>query len=309
MIARFEPLGDVPVPDDNPLTEKSIELGKTLFFDPRLSENNKISCASCHTPALGWSDGLPVFKGFDGFEGDRRTLSIINSAYYDELFWDGRAKSLEEQAYGPICSAMEMNMNLNDLVRKLKRIDGYEELFQNAYDDGLTLENISKALGSFQRTIILDDTPFEQFIAGDYDALTEEEILGMDLFTNKARCITCHNGPHLSDNNYHNIGIESNDMGRKKLTRLNAHDGAFRTPGLYGIAHHPPYMHNGSLETLEKVVEYYNRGGDNHPNKSAMIKELNLTKKEKKALIAFLQALSGDKIPIIEPPPLPDENK
>jgi len=306
LIEKFSPLGDVPIPEDNELTEEAVELGKKLFFDPRLSGNDELSCASCHVPTLGWSDGKPLFEGFEGAQGPRRTPTIINAAYHKSLFWDGRADSLEEQALGPISSPIEMNMNLDKLADKLAKIDGYTELFYDVYGEDITIDNIAKALASFQRTIVTTNTRFDQFLAGDYDALTEEEILGMDLFANKARCIACHNGPHLTDNRFHNVGIESDDIGLKEFTGRNADDGAFRTPGLYGITQHPPYMHDGSLETIEDVVEFYNRGGDDHINKSAMIKELNLTEKEKKALVAFLHTLEDRSLEEIEMPDLPD---
>lgn len=306
LIAKFDPLGDVPVPEDNPMDEDVIELGKTLFFDPRLSGNDELSCASCHVPALGWSDGKPLFEGFEGVEGPRRTPTIINSAYYDELFWDGRADSLEEQAKGPISSPIEMNMNLDELADKLAAIDGYPEMFEEAFGEEITLDNIVKAIAAFERTIVIDDTPFDRFLAGDYDALTEEEILGMKVFANEGQCITCHNGPNLTDQQYHNVGLDSDDEGRMEHTGDEEDDGAFRTAGLYGIAHHAPYMHDGSLETLEDVVDFYDRGGDGHPNTSPLITELNLTDEQKSALVAFLKALSGDESPSVEVPDLPD---
>ncbi|MCR6108773.1 cytochrome-c peroxidase [Bacillus sp. A301a_S52] len=306
LISLFQPLGDMEIPEDNPMTEETIELGKTLFFDPRLSGDNSLSCASCHIPALGYGDGKPLFEGFDGVEGPRNTPTIINSGYYTSLFWDGRADSLESQALGPIESEIEMNQDLDKLVVQLSEIDGYVEKFENAFNDDITVENIGKALAAFQRTIVIDDTPFDAFLAGDYDALTEEEIKGMELFAGEASCITCHTGPNLSDDNFHNIGMETDDKGRYDVTGEDADVGAFRTPGLYGIDHRGPYMHNGSIETLEDVIDYYDRGGDDHPNKSALMQELNLTNDEKEALHAFLLALSGES-PQVDVPPLPED--
>lgn len=230
----------------------------------------------------------------------------MNTAFYSTYFWDGRADSLEEQALGPISSPIEMNMNLEKLASKLAKIEQYNDMFDHVYGEEITIDNIAKALASFQRTIVVKDTRFEQFLHGDYEALTEEEIFGMELFTNKARCISCHNGPHLTDNRFHNVGIESDDPGRKEITERNADNGAFRTAGLYGIAHHPPYMHDGSLETLEDVVDFYNRGGDHHVNKSAMIKDLDLTKDEQRALVAFLHSLSNEALLDFEVPDLPE---
>lgn len=305
LVAKFDPLGDVPIPEDNPMEEDVIELGRVLFFDPRLSGNDELSCASCHVPALGWSDGKALFEGFEGVEGPRRTPTIINSAYYDELFWDGRAASLEEQALGPISSPIEMNMSLDELAGKLTAIEGYPEMFEKAFGEEITIDNIGKALAAFERTIVVEETPFDRFLAGDYDAMSEEEILGMELFANEAQCITCHNGPFLTDQQYHNVGIDSDDEGRMEHSGDEADDGAFRTSGLYGVAHHAPYMHNGSFETLEEVVDFYDRGGDGHPNQSELITELNLTDEQKAALVAFLKVLSGEESPDVEVPDLP----
>src|SRR5699024_10447415 len=280
-------------------------LGKTLFFDPRLSGNNKLSCVTCHSPDLGYSDGQPLFSGFEGVEGPRHSPTIINTGYYTSFFWDGRADSLEEQALGPISSPIEMNMDLDELVGKLSDIEGYPEMFADTFGEDITIDNIAKALAAFQRTIVIDDTRFNRFLEGDYDAMTEHEIDGMELFVGDARCISCHNGQNFSDNKFHNIGIESDDKGRKEITGFNADDGVFRTPGLYGIKHHPPYMHDGSLETLEEVIDYYDRGGDNHPNKSPIVKELNLSDAEKDALLAFLNVLSGESYPHHDAPALP----
>lgn len=305
LIAKFVQPGDIPVPEDNPMSEEKVELGKMLFYDPRLSGDNDRSCATCHAPALGWGDGRSLFQTIDGEDGPRHSPTIINAAYFKSLFWDGRADSLKEQVLGPISSPIEMNQNLDDLAEELKAVDGYPELFEEAFGEDITIENIAKAIAAFERTIVMNDTRFNEFLDGDYDAMTEQEIHGMELFAGKARCISCHNGPAFSDHLFHNVGIESDDEGRKEVTGLNADDGAFRTPGLYGIAHHPPYMHDGSLETLEEVIDFYDRGGDDHPNKSPIIHELNLSDEEKEALLAFLHVLSGDESPQADVPDIP----
>jgi cytochrome c peroxidase len=306
LASMYQPLGNMEIPEDNPMTDETIELGKTMFFDPRLSGDDSLSCASCHIPALGYGDGKPVFEGFEGVEGPRNTPTIINSGYYTSLFWDGRADSLEAQALGPIESPIEMNQDLDELVVQLSAIDGYVEMFDEAFDDEVTIENIGKALAAFQRTIVIDDTPFDDFLAGDYSALTEKEIKGMELFAGDAGCLSCHSGPNLSDDSFHNIGMETGDKGRYEVTGDKADKGVFRTPGLYGIAHRGPYMHNGSLETLEDVIDYYDHGGDDHPNKSALMEELNLSEEEKEALHAFLMALSGES-PHVDVPALPED--
>lgn len=302
------PLGEVPIPTNSQMTPEVLELGKILFFDPRLSGNNEVSCKTCHDPELGYGDGKATFTKIDGTQGLRNSPTVINSGFYTSLFWDGRAGSLEEQALGPIQDPGEMNQPLGELAEKLKAIEGYEELFLAAFEDGITIENVGKALAAFQRTIIINDTRYDRFLKGDIDALTSEEIRGLDLFAGKAFCITCHNGENLTDNQYYNLGLNSEDKGRYTITGDERDLGRIRTPGLYGITHTAPYMHDGSMETLEEVIEFYNRGGDGHPNTSMFMKmfmsQLNLTEAEKADLLAFLKVLGGE-VPVVEKPALP----
>jgi cytochrome c peroxidase len=302
------PLGDIPVPDDNPMKKEVIDLGQMLFFDSRLSGNNEISCATCHDPEKGYGDGRSTFETVAGGDGARNSPTIINSGYYTTNFWDGRADSLEEQALGPIENPDEMNQPLGDLVNELKAIKGYEELFAATFPEGITEQNIAKALAAFQRLIVVKDTPYDQFLKGDANALTDSELRGLDLFAGKAFCSTCHNGENLSDNNYYNIGINSEDEGRFAVTGDESDLGRIRTPSLYGISHTAPYMRDGSLETLEEVIDYYNRGGDGHPNTSFFIKQfmspLGLNDEEKVDLLAFLNVLGGEP-PIYSKPELP----
>ena len=308
MIEGLVPLGAVPIPEDNPMTAEVLELGQILFFDPRLSGNNEVSCATCHDPELGYGDDRATFETISGEDGARNSQTIINSAYYTSFFWDGRAASLEEQALGPIQDPHEMNQPLDELIVKLKQIEGYEQLFLAAFEDGITEENIGKALAAFQRQIVVNDTRYDQFLQGDKEALTSQEILGLDLFAGKAFCSTCHNGENLSDNEFYNIGINSDDEGRYAVTGDEGDLGRFRTPSLYGITHTAPYMHNGSIDTLEEVIEFYNRGGDGHPNTSIFMnmfmRDINLTDEEKADLLAFLKVLGGDP-PIFTKPTLP----
>ncbi|MCT8139332.1 c-type cytochrome [Anaerobacillus sp. CMMVII] len=302
------PLGEIPIPIDTPMTAEVLELGKVLFFDPRLSGNNEVSCQTCHDPELGYGDGKATFTKIDGSDGARNSPTVINSGFYTSLFWDGRAETLEEQALGPIQDPGEMNQPLDELVDKLKAIEGYEELFLAAFHDGITIDNVAKALAAFQRLIVVNETRYDQFLKGDRDALSSQEIRGLDLFVGKAFCITCHNGENLTDNEYYNLGINSDDKGRYAVTEDERDLGRIRTPGLYGITHTAPYMRDGSIETLEEVIEFYNRGGDDHPNKSIFMKmfmsELNLTAEEKADLLAFLKVLGGE-VPMITKPELP----
>ncbi|MCL6573717.1 MAG: cytochrome-c peroxidase, partial [Bacillus sp. (in: Bacteria)] len=201
--SSLEPLGDIPIPTDNPMRPEVIELGQTLFFDPRLSGNNDVSCATCHDPNLGYGDDRSTLKKIDGTAGERNSPTIINSGYYTTYFWDGRAASLEEQALGPIENPNEMNQTLKELILELKEIKGYEESFNAAFEEGITEQNIGKALAAFERLIVVKGTGYDRFLEGDKSALTQPELRGLDLFTDKAMCVTCHNGANLTDNNYY----------------------------------------------------------------------------------------------------------
>jgi cytochrome c peroxidase len=304
----LQPLPDIPIPDDNPMSPEVLKLGQTLFFDPRLSGNNERSCASCHDSELGYGDDRSTFETYKGEDGARNSPTIINAGYYKVNFWDGRARSLEEQALGPIENPNEMNQDLDELVTELKSINGYGDLFAAAFPDGITVENLAKSLAAFERQIVVKDTPFDQFLKGDTKALTQEELRGLDLFTGKAMCSTCHNGPNLSDNNFYNIGIDSEDEGLYAITKKAGDMGKFRTASLYGITHTAPYMRDGSLATLEEVIDYYNKGGGEHRNKSFYLKNfmspIGLTDGEKEDLLSFLKVLGGEP-PIYKAPELP----
>lgn len=305
---QLVPIGEIPIPKDNPMNSEVLKLGQTLFFDSRLSGNNQVSCATCHDPKLGYGDNRPTLKKIDGTDGARNSQTIINSGYYRTNFWDGRAASLEEQALGPIQNPNEMNQTLIELVRELKGVQGYQKLFNAAFKDGITEQNIAKALAAFERLITVKNTPFDRFLEGDTAALSQQELRGLDLFTGKALCVTCHNGSNLSDNNYYNIGLNTKDEGRFVITKEETDRGRIRTPSLYGITHTAPYMSNGSIGTLEEVIDYYDRGGDDHPNKSFFIRKfmnpIGLTEEEKSDLLAFLKTLGG-KPPVYTKPVLP----
>ncbi len=301
--AKFEVLGAMSIPEDNPMTDEKIELGKMLYFDPRLSGNNVQSCMSCHAPGAGYGDGMATFVGFEGFVGPRNSPTIINSGYYNENFWDGRAGSLEEQALGPIQSEVEMNQNLDELVVELNAVPTYVEMFSNVFNDQISADTIGKALAAFERTIVVTDTAFDRYLQGEEDAISAEAKEGMKLFVGKAGCISCHSGPLLADQNYHNLGMGGDD-GRFAVTGNEEDKGKFRTSGLRGVAHTAPFMHDGSLETLTDVIKYYNQGGGDDANKSPLMNPLNLTESEEKALVAFLDSLSGELIKV-ETPELP----
>jgi cytochrome c peroxidase len=289
----------VPVPADNAITPARVELGKMLFFDPRLSGSQWISCASCHNPALSWSDGLPTAIG-DGMKKlPRRTPTILNVAYNTIFMWDGRAASLEDQATGPIKAKAEMDQDMTILVERLVAIPGYQAAFERAYPgEGITEKTIAKALASFERTIVSANAPFDRWHAGDKKAVDESAKRGFKLFTGKAKCDVCHEGFNFTDNGFHNIGLKtpkgmSEDVGRYTQRKVKVNKGAFKTPTLRDVALNGPYMHNGMYRTLEEVVDHYDRGGDVKDNLDPNMEALNLTPQEKQDLVAFLKSLTG----------------
>jgi len=300
----------VPTPADNAITPARVELGKMLFFDPRLSGSQWISCASCHNPALGWSDGLPTAIG-DGMKKlPRRTPTILNVAYNTIFMWDGRAASLEDQATGPIKTKAEMDQDMKILVERLSAIPGYSKLFERAYPgEGVTEKTIAKALASFERTIVSANSPFDRWHAGDQKAVDESAKRGFKLFTGKGKCDVCHEGFNFTDNGFHNIGLKtptgmSEDVGRYAQRKVKVNKGAFKTPTLRDVTLNGPYMHNGMYQTLEEVVDHYDRGGDVKDNLDPNMEPLHLTPQEKQDLVAFLKSLTGAPI-LVTIPQLP----
>ncbi|MGD8190786.1 cytochrome-c peroxidase [Brevibacillus ginsengisoli] len=289
--AKYKSLGEVPVPVDNPMTQDKIQLGQELFADPRLSGNNKISCMTCHNPDLGFADQKEVAVGVG--VGTRNTPTIIDTAYLKHLFMDGRVTGLEEQALVPIQNPVEMNQNLDELVKELKQVPEYRGKFKKAFQQDVSKETIAKALASFERTITQPHTRYDQYMAGDNQALSAQEKHGMELFAGKANCMTCHSGAMFTDEAPENIGMNNGDSGRYMITQRAEDWGSFRTSPLRNLVYTAPYMHDGSLKTLEEVVEFYNKGEQKDDNTSPDIKPLHLNEDEKKALVAFLKTLSG----------------
>ncbi len=294
-------------PEDNPNTEAKIVLGKTLFFDPRLSGNNAMSCATCHIPALAFSDGQPQAIGSGGKRLERRTPSLINVAFADKLMWDSEFTSLEAQAIAPIRKKTEMNQDLKKLPAELKRIAGYGPLFEAAFPgEEISVKNVARALAVYQRTIVSGVSPWEKFLNGDDNSMSIDAKLGMDLFMGKARCNVCHMGWTFTDNSSYDLGLKTKDKGRGRLTKMEWEDYKFKNPPLLDIVHRAPYMHDGSHADLESVIEFYNRGGDeDRKNKSADVRPLHLTPLEKHQILTFLKAISGP-LPSVEPPVLPE---
>jgi cytochrome c peroxidase len=285
-----------PAPADNHLTAARAELGRALFFDPRLSAKGSLSCASCHNPALGWSDGLPTAVGHNMKVLGRSTPTIVNAAFNPLQMWDGRKGSLEEQALGPF-GADEQNLPLEELERRVQSIAGYGPMFTEAYPgEPITRTTIAKAIASFERTVLSDGAPFDQWIAGDPDALSPAARRGFDLFVGKANCSACHQGFNFTDNGFHNVGVRDHgapDPGRFALKKVAAMQGAFKTPTLRDIALTAPYMHNGCYTTLEEVVEHYVRGGDVQDHLSPNIRPLDLSARDQSDLVAFMRSLTS----------------
>ncbi len=289
-----------------------IELGKQLFFDTRLSQDRTVSCASCHDPAKGWSNNERFATGIAGKTGGRSAPTIINAAYFSSQFWDGRADWLEGQAVGPIQNPIEMAMTLPDVILRLKAIPGYKKQFDALYKDGVTEKNIARAISAFERTILSGNAPFDRFKAGDKKAMSEPAVRGMEIFFNQGHCSACHAGPNFSNGGFHNIGIGMNvkdfDKGRAVVSKLEGDTGAFKTPTLREIARTAPYMHDGSLKTLEEVVEYYDRGGTKNEWLDEEIYPLKLTKQQKADLVVFMrEGLSSPNYPMVTPPSLPPD--
>ncbi len=294
----------VPHPLTNKWSKDKEKLGKFLFFDPRISGSQWISCATCHNPGLGFEDGLQLGTGHGMKKLGRHTPTIINLAWGGPFFWDGRAETLEDQALGPIESGAEMNMNLDDAVNRLKKISGYVKMFNKVFpESGISKKNIGKAIATFEREVVSNDAPFDKWIKGDEKAISEEAKRGFALFNDKAKCVECHSGWNFTDHSFHDIGLKSNDIGRGKfLPKLIKMQHAFKTPGLREIQSRAPYMHDGSKQSLREVVDFYNRGGDKRRKSlSDTIKPLKLTRKERDDLIAFLKTLDSEPLKISFP--------
>lgn len=314
VITDFQDIGVLPkmiFPENNPYSEAKKELGKMLFFDPRLSKSKQISCASCHDPELAWGDGRTISYGHNRQTGKRNSPSLLNIGYHSVFFWDGRAASLENQALGPITDPVEMAATETISIKNIKKIKGYKPYFREAFgDEKITIERILKAIATYERTITSKKSKFDSFIEGKSDIFTDEEVIGLHLFRTKARCVNCHNTPLFSNQKFHNVGLSYygrtfEDLGKYNITHKKEDVGKFKTPSLREIGRTAPYMHNGLMPNLEGIIEMYNAGmprvkpKENQKNDSLfpvtdpLLKKLNLTKKEQNALKAFLLTLSS----------------
>lgn len=315
-------LGKPAYPVDNPYSPEKEKLGKLLFFDPRLSRSKQIACASCHDPELGWGDGRRVAYGHNRQTGNRNGMTLFNVGFYQNLFWDGRSASLEDQVQFPVQNAVEMAQELTTMEKNIHEIKGYKEYFKAAFgSEKVTVKAIQYAIATFERSIVSYPSRFDRFISGNSTILKDEEVRGLHLFRTKARCINCHNTPLFSDNQFHNdgqtlYGSRMQDFGRYVATKQKQDIGLFRTPSLREVAQTGPWMHHGNFPTLRDVVEYYNLGNPSpiqravvvdesmRPVTSPILRKLNLTLQERQDLEAFLRTL-GTSPQRINPPDLP----
>ncbi|MCS6916472.1 MAG: cytochrome c peroxidase [Chitinophagales bacterium] len=285
-----------PIPADNELTPYRIELGRRLFHDPILSRDSTVACASCHHADKKMTDGLAKSIGIYGQTGIRNSISLLNAAYQPYLFWDGGVPTLELQVLAPIHDPREMDFDINLVVERLRRHPQYPALFRQAYDADPSPYTLTRAIACFERSLYSQTTRYDRYVyANDTSALTASEKRGMNLFfSERAECFHCHSGFLFTDFSFRNNGLYEKyaDSGRARITLNPADVGKFKVPSLRNLAYTAPYMHDGSLATLQEVVEHYNSGGKNHPNKSVFVLKLNLTEQEKQDLINFLLSLS-----------------
>lgn len=334
-------LPPLPVPMDNPQSAEKIALGRRLLNDRRFSGDGTISCASCHLPDKAFTDGLPVARGIAGQTGTRNAPTVVNAAFYTSLFLDGRAPSLEKQALGPFVNPIEHSLkNHQQIVDIVSQDAGYRKQFRNVFGipgKAITIDHVVKAIASFERTLIAGDSPFDRYYFGrDRSALSDSAARGLRIFRRKGNCSNCHeiswNNALFTDNQFYNIGTgfqrlqpvldeflqavrdgrdpgefeltawQRSELGRFNVTRVIADIGKFRTPTLRNIARTGPYMHDGSIETLEEVVEYYDQGGEKNRFLDAAIFPLHLTDQEKQDLVAFLRSLTSPQYQTSERP-------
>ena len=287
-----------PIPEDNPVTATKVKLGKKLFGDKVLSRDRSLACKGCHQPKKAFTDGRAKAIGVYGRQGPRSVPTLVNRAYGRAFFWDGRTSTLEEQVLKPIESESEMDMTVDEAVERLQRKKRYRKLFQQAFGREVNGEDLARALASYVRTIYSGDSPFDRYIYGDRNALSAQQRRGLRIFRGKGNCTACHIGPTFTDEEFHNTGVawrdgKLQDAGRFAITGEPNYKGAFKTPTLREVARTAPYMHDGSLATLEDVIAFYSDGGRKNPNRDPEIRPLRLTKEEKTDLLAFLKSLTG----------------
>jgi cytochrome c peroxidase len=293
--AQYARPAEIPFPEDNPYTPAKAELGKQLFFDQRLSGNNDISCAGCHMPEQGWEDGKPVAQSPTGEPQRRHSPTLWNVAWIKFFFWDGRSRSLEDQASRPVLAQGEMNQPMPSLLAELRAVQGYRKGFAEAFPDdpAITEDNMVKAIATYERTIVQPTTPFDAWVAGTEDAISESAKRGFALFNGKAKCVNCHAGWNFTQNAFHDIGLAATeDKGRGPVIGVDAVNFAFKAPTLRDIARRAPYMHDGRFATLRQAIEHYEGPFPDRPSLSADLATIDLSDRETDDLIAFLKTLT-----------------
>jgi len=287
-----------PVPEDNPLTPEKVELGRRLFRERLLSRDRSIACVDCHQPKLAFTDGQSKAVGVYGRQGPRSVPTLINRAWEKSFFWDGRIPALEEQVVQPILAETEMDLTLEEAVDRLRGKRRYRKAFENSFGHEPDADGLARALAAYVRTILAGDSPYDRCAFGDREALSAEALAGLRIFRGKANCSFCHSGPTFTDEEFHNTGVawrggSFQDEGRAVVTKHAEDRGKFKTPTLREVGTTAPYMHDGSLATLEDVVAFYSNGGRSNPNLDTDIRRLDLSEEQKAQLIAFLRALGG----------------
>ena len=323
-------LAEVPVPADNPITPAKVELGRLLFFDQRLSGDTEVSCATCHSPTIGWGDSRDISTGYPGTRHWRNSQTVVNSAFLQKLFWGGESPSLEAQANSAITGNLAGNGDKVMIEERLAQAPEYVRLFKEAFGiDRPNYDYVLKAIASYERAeVISRDSDFDRQMNGASGTLSEAALRGMEVFQSKAGCIQCHNGALLTDESFHNLSVPENplfkedsyvqtalryqhyirgvpeelyrradrDLGLYYTTKRSEDKGKFRTPPLRYLVYTAPYMHNGVFETLEEIIEFYDQGGGKDPHKSPLMKPLGLTDQERQDLVEFLKSLSGSEV-------------
>jgi cytochrome c peroxidase len=302
-LADYQRPVKVPAPKANPVTADKVALGQALFFDPRMSGSGALSCASCHNPGLAWADGLPKGLGHLGGRLGRHTPTILNVAFGEPYFWDGRATTLEDQAKGPLVSSAEMNMPAADAVERVQSIPGYVRMFSQAYPgQPITIDTIAGAIATFERTVLSGTAPFDRWVNGNDAAVSDAAKAGFELFNGKANCSVCHVGWRFSDDGFHDIGLSGADPGRAHIAPgIVQLQQAFKTPTLRNVTQHGPYMHDGSLATLSAVIDHYDAAFVRRPSLDTQMRPLNLSAEEKSELLAFLDSLTSVDTPVTVP--------
>lgn len=288
-------LASIPFPKDNPLTDEKIAFGKKLFFDKRLSAGNQVSCATCHQPEKAFTDGLSKSIGVDGRIAMRNAPSILNSAYFNRYMYDGEIKTLEEQVLVPLQDHQEMASSMKEILRKLFRDKEYRKLARSVFNRELDAYVITRAISSYERSLISRNSRFDQYLAGNRKSLNADEVAGWKLFSEKLYCTKCHSGPDFTNYSVVSNGLYSDygfDQGRYRIDGREEEKGTFKIPGLRNVALTAPYMHDGSLKTLREVILHYAKGGKDFPNKSSIIKRFSVTDLEIRQLESFLRSLS-----------------